>query len=172
MDREGAERLFQLIGPNLAIIHNELNKLLLYSDGALITDQMVEQMVAKSLEDNIFDLVDNVVQKRLDKCLEIYHDLLKQNEEPIKIVAVIASQLRLLYQVKTLMDKGFGQKQIASQLKVHPFRVKLAMGKTKQFPLKKILQMLNDLADMDYRMKTGGGNREKLLELFFMKHIH
>lgn len=167
-----AEKVFQLVGPNLAIIHHELNKLLLYSDGAEIDEDMVAELVARSLEENIFVLVDHVVQKRLDDVLGIYADLLKLNEEPIKITALIASQLRLLYQVKVLLEKGYGQKQIASRLKVHPYRVKLAMGKVKQFSLKKILQMLDDLAEIDYKMKTGGGNKEKLLELFFLKHIY
>lgn len=167
-----AEKIFQMVGPHLGLIHHELNKLLLYADDVEIDDMMVEELVARSLEENIFSLVDHVVKKRLDHVLEIYSDLLKLNEEPIKITALIASQLRLLYQVKTLLKKGYSQNQIASRLKVHPYRVKLAMGKAKQFSLQKILEMLEDLAEIDYQMKTGGGDKEKLLELFFVKHIH
>jgi DNA polymerase-3 subunit delta len=92
MTNDGVELLYQYVGPNLTLLHNELEKLFLYCEQQIIDDEVVHLLVAKSLEDNIFALVDQVIQRNLDKALEIYYDLLKQNEEPIKILAVIASQ--------------------------------------------------------------------------------
>ena len=31
--------------------------------------------------------------------------------------------------------------------------------------------MMNYLADLDYKMKTGYGNKERLLEIFFFKYL-
>jgi DNA polymerase III subunit delta len=171
MTNDGVELLYQYVGPNLTLLHNELEKLFLYCEQQIIDDEVVHLLVAKSLEDNIFALVDQVIQRNLDKALEIYYDLLKQNEEPIKILAVIASQLRFIYEVKTLLHKGYGEKQIASILKVHPYRVKLTIPKAKNFEEKRILAMVNYLADLDYKLKSGYGNKEKLIELFFFTFL-
>ena len=129
----GTDLLFQLIGPNLTIIHNELEKLFLYAENSPIDEEMIHKLVAKSLEDNIFALVEQVVHHRLEPALTIYYDLLKQNEEPIKILAVIASQLRFIYQVKTLHSKGYGEKQISGLLRAHPYRVKLTISTIENF---------------------------------------
>lgn len=114
---EAIELLIQYTNSNLTILNNELEKLFLFSEQQLIDEEMVHLLVAKSLEDNIFALVDQVVRGNLKQTLSIYYDLLKQNEEPIKILAVIASQLRFIYQVKTLVSKGYGEKQIAGLLR-------------------------------------------------------
>ena len=167
----GIDLLFQLIGPNLTIVHNELEKLFLYAGNNLIDEKMIHTLVPKSLEDNIFALVEQVVHHRLEPALSIYYDLLKQNEEPIKLLAVIASQLRFIYQVKTLHSKGYGERQISGLLKVHPYRVKLAIPQSRIFDERRLISMMNDLADLDYKMKTGYGNKEKLLEIFFFKYL-
>lgn len=168
---DAVELLYQYVGPNLTLLHNELEKLFLYSGEQTIDEEMIQLLVAKSLEDNIFALVDQVMQRNLNKTLEIFYDLLKQNEEPIKILAVIASQVRFLYEVKTLVNKGYGEKQISGILKVHPYRVKLAIPKARSFDEKRILDMIKYLADLDYKMKTGYGNKEKMMELFFLTFL-
>ena len=86
-----------------------------------MTIDIVEKLVAKSLEQNIFSLVDSVLQRNLKNTMMIYHDLMRQNEEPIKILSVMAGQVRLMYQVKELSRQGYSQQKIASVLKVIRF---------------------------------------------------
>jgi len=170
IDKKAANKIYQLIGSNLMLLHNEINKIALYCEkNQIITEEIVDLLVSRSLEDSIFALVDKVLQRKLEDSLSIYYDLLKQNEEPIRILASIASQFRFIYQVKALLKKGYGQKQIAGLLKVHPFRVKLVMNQSNQYDDEYLLQGLNELAELDYKMKTGYGDKERSLELFFIK---
>ncbi len=57
--------------------------------------EVVERLTARSLEQNIFTFVDKVVHRSIDEAFRIYYDLLKQNEEPLKILAILAGQFRL-----------------------------------------------------------------------------
>jgi len=167
---EAAETLRMLVGSNMSQLNQEIEKLKLFClKEKRVDEETVGELVSRSLEDNVFRLVDLIVDRNLKGALEIYRDLLKRNEEPIKILAVVASQLRFLYQVKFLSNKGYGQVQIAKLLKVHPYRVKLALAKVQKMEDKWLLMGLEELAETDYRMKTGFGNREKMLELFFIK---
>lgn len=93
----------------------------------------VRKLVARGLEQNIFELINKVVNRRRTEALQIFYDLLKQNEEPIKMMALIANQFRLILQTKYFSRQGYGQKQIASNLKVHPFRIKLAIDQARLF---------------------------------------
>jgi DNA polymerase-3 subunit delta len=165
------ELLYQFTGQNMTILNHELEKIFLYSDGKIIDEEMIQLLVPKSLENNIFVLVDKFVHQQLDQTLEIYHDLLKQNEEPIKILAVIASQIRFIAQVKSLIKQGYGEQKVARILKSHPYRVKLAISQANRFDEEKFLAMIDELADIDYQMKTGFGNKDSLLEIFFFKYL-
>jgi DNA polymerase III subunit delta len=52
---------------------------------------------------------------------------------------------------------------------VHPFRVKLAAGQAQKFGEKELISLIKQLADADYRMKTGAMNKELLIELILLK---
>ncbi|UII54941.1 DNA polymerase III subunit delta [Cytobacillus spongiae] len=174
IDDDAVEHMLTLAGTNLFMLTTEIDKLALYcGDEKRIHKQAVDELVARSLEQNIFSLVDKVVHRKIDEALRIYYDLLKQNEEPIKILSIIAGQFRLIYQVKELSRRGYGQQQMAGYLKVHPFRVKLAAGQGKLFKDEELAHIMKNLADADYQMKTGGLKKEMLIELFlFRLHIN
>jgi len=170
IDDEAVHQLLTLSGTNLLMLTTEVDKLALYANGGKKIDvNMVEKLVSRSLEQNIFSLVDKIVQRKIEDAFRIYYDLLKQNEEPLKILAILAGQFRLIYQVKELARKGYGQQQIAGFVKVHPFRVKLAAGQARLFEDEELAQIMNMLADADYLAKTGGMNKEMILEMFLFR---
>ncbi|MFS0635812.1 DNA polymerase III subunit delta [Mesobacillus foraminis] len=167
---DAIELIVTLSGTNLFMLTSEIDKLVLYAgDARKINAEMVDKLVARSLEQNIFTLIDKVVHRKIEEALRIYYDLLKQNEEPIKILSLIAGQFRLLYQVKELARRGYGQQQIAGYLKIHPFRVKLAAGQAKYFSDEELTNTIQLIADADFQMKTGGMKKELLIEMILFQ---
>lgn len=170
MDEQALETMLHLAGTNLFLLTSEVDKMALYAqDSKLITKEIVEQLVAKSLEQNIFTLVDKVITKKMDEALRIYYDLLKQNEEPLKILAIITNQFRLIYQVKGLSKLGYGQQQMASVLKVHPFRVKLAAGQAQKFTDEELMKCISLFAEADYQLKTGSMHKNIVIEMILFQ---
>lgn len=170
IEREAAEELVILCNASLSAIAQEVKKLSTYiGDRDSITLEDVKKLVARGLEQNIFELINKVVNRKRTEALQIFYDLLKQNEEPIKMMALIANQFRLLMQTKYFSQQGYGQKQIASNLKVHPFRVKLAIDQARLFSEEELKSIIEHLAVMDYEMKTGKKDKQLLLELFLLK---
>ncbi|WP_028273769.1 DNA polymerase III subunit delta [Atopococcus tabaci] len=167
---EAFELLFQLTGGSLSKIMNELEKLILYTnESRIITKQAVRNLVPKSLEQNIFELNEKVLKKDVQGALDLYADLLLQKEEPIKIIALMISQFRLLLQVKILREKGYQQSEIASVLKVHPYRVKLAAQQERKFDKESLSKAHIGLIESDYKMKTGQADQKLQFELFVLK---
>ncbi|MBC1934906.1 DNA polymerase III subunit delta [Listeria grandensis] len=167
MDSVATDRLIELTGGQLTTAMNELDKLMLYKlEERIIRVSDVEGLVVRSLEQNIFLLLDKMIALDISGALSIYYDLLKQKEEPIKILALIASQFRLLTQIKLLEKQGFSQQQVAQKLKVHPFRVKIGARQAKSFSYQELTATLERLAEMDYEMKTGYGDKAQKLEWF------
>lgn len=168
--KEAADSLMMLAGRDLSVLFEELQKLVLYtSDKEMIEVSDVHTLVSRSLEQNIFALTDNMLKGSAAEALVILNDLAKQNEEPIKILALIATQFRLIYQVKELGKKGYGQKHIAGMLKVHPYRVKLAADKSRQFSDGQLSRMMALIADCDMKLKSGSMDKSVMMELLMVK---
>ncbi|WP_442595052.1 DNA polymerase III subunit delta [Neobacillus sp. D3-1R] len=170
IEEQAIDRMVAIAGSNLFVLTNEIDKMSLYvGDGNRIHLDTVEKLVSKTLEQNIFELVDKVVHRKTEEALRIYYDLLKQNEEPIKILALLAGQFRLIYQVKEMARKGYGQQQIAGSIKQHPYRVKIAAGQANLFSEYELKQMMLFFAEADYQMKTGGLNKTMIIEMILFK---
>ncbi|MFJ5964803.1 DNA polymerase III subunit delta [Bacillus sp. NPDC093026] len=167
---EAAEQLVILCGGRLSSIFQEVRKLSTYiGEREEIELSDVNQLVARSLEQNIFELINQIVNRHRTQAMQMFYDLLKQNEEPIKILALISNQFRLILQTKYFAQQGYGQKQIASNLKVHPFRVKLALDQARLFSEEELKQIVIELSTIDYEMKTGKKDKQLLLELFLLR---
>ncbi len=170
IETEAAEELVILCNASLSAIAQEVKKLSTYigdRDQIMLDD--VRKLVARGLEQNIFELINKVVNRRRTEALQIFYDLLKQNEEPIKMMALIANQFRLILHTKYFSQQGYGQKQIASNLKVHPFRIKLASDQARLFSEQELKSIIEQLAVIDYEMKTGKKDKQLLLELFLLR---
>lgn len=168
IDPRSLEILLQRTNANLTAIANELPKLLLVAEDKQITVNEVSAMVSRSLEQNVFDLVELVLQKDTAKALELYRDLLQQKEEPLKINAILEGQFRLLLQVEILQKHGYAQGNIASTLKVHPYRVKLALQKTRVFKRQDLKNAYLGLIHIEERLKTTTQEPELLFQLFML----
>ncbi|MFD1177738.1 DNA polymerase III subunit delta [Paenibacillus puldeungensis] len=170
IDKAAAEALIASSGVQMAALAAEVDKLCLYAGvGGSIDTNAVEQLVARSTEQNIFVMVEHIAELRLEKAFSIFYELLKQREEPIKITALIARQFRIMLQVKELARQSYSQQQIASQLSLHPYVVKLAGEQARKFDAGRLRSILSDLAELDYRMKSGGIDKVLGLELFLLK---
>lgn len=170
MEKEAIDELMEKTSGNLMIIDKEMEKLCAYvGSGNKLTAEIVKQLVARSLEQNVFDLIDAVVKKKTEEAFKIFYDLLKINEEPIKILSLLTQQFRLLYQVKQLSKSGYGQDRMASSLKVHPFRIKLALKQEKQFSASELQNIIKALAETDFEIKTGKKDRQLALEFLLLK---
>lgn len=158
------------VGNNPLIIQNEINKIKIYKgNNKTISDEDILNLTTKIIDIDIFKLIDYIIKKNKNKALELYHEMIKMNEEPIKILVILANQFRIMYQSKELLKKGYSEKDIASILKIHPYRVKLAIQNSRNYPSEVLLKHLNNLADIDIGIKTGKLNKNLALELFMLK---
>ena len=84
----------------------------------------------------------------------------------IKIISLIANQFILTYEVKTLSLNGYSSSQIKDILKVHPYRIKLALEYN--YSVKEIKNIINKLHKLDYNIKSGTENKSTGLETFLL----
>lgn len=165
-------KLIDMVGANMLQLRLEIEKLLLFVQQDEVIDVgVVEKLVAKTLEHDAFKLLNAYLARDLATAITIYHDLLRQKEEPIMLVGLLASNIRTMNNVYYLQKKGYHPQQIAKQLKIHPYRVKLMVENRNRPTEERLLTALHRLADVDLKLKTTGGNRERHLELFLIQPL-
>lgn len=160
--------LLERTGINYSNVKSELEKVLLYADGR-ITESDVADVVSISMEQNIFQLTEYVLNGRKEAAVKLVRQLILQKNEPIQLLHLIISQFRLLYQVKLLAGEGFAQDYIAKHLKVHPYRVKLALREARKHRQDKLEEKMVMCRNMDYKFKSSYLDRDTLFELFILE---
>lgn len=169
---ENAQFLVDMNGDSLLSLSSELTKIAMYMNGeGEITKDIIELLVPRLPEMDVFRLTEAYMTGNVKETIKIYHDLLQNGEEPIMLTSLIASQIRLMIHVSTFVKKGYQQQQIAKTLNVHPYRVKLIMENRRIPKMERLLLILKKLAHIDYQLKSTGGKRERVLELFFMEPL-
>ena len=162
--------LIKRVGNDPQLLSQECEKLKYYKiEEKIITDEDVMNMTHKTIDLDIFKLIDHIILKEKESALETYHEMLKYNEEPIKLIIMLANQFRLMYQAKTLIKKGYREDEIAKKLDVHPYPVKLALKKARNYEEDRLLSLLGKLADLDYNIKSGKIEKELALDLFIIE---
>lgn len=158
------------VGNNLPLLESEAEKLKIYKiDTKEINENDIENTINKNVDLDIFTLIDNIVLKNKVKAIESYNEMIKYGEEPIKILIMLASQFRIMLQTKLLYKKGYSEKDMASVLAIHPYRIKLALEKAKNFKESELIDFIETLADLDSKIKQSEVDKKLAIELFMLK---
>lgn len=169
MTDEDIKYLLERVGDNSTLLNTEIEKIKIYKNSTKkITKQDINLLTAKSLEVNNFKLIDAIINRDKENALKLYQERIIINEEPIAIIVALANQIRIMYQVKQLYLDGYTENNIASILKIHPYRVKLANQNAKKYDADTLLTYLKKLADLDINIKTGQIDKTLGLELFII----
>ncbi|WP_053219110.1 DNA polymerase III subunit delta [Virgibacillus senegalensis] len=173
IEEDAFDIIGQEVGANLLMLKQEIDKLALYAgEEGRITREITEKLIAHNATTSGLKLVDAVIEKDLSKAVHIYKDLEKANEDPIALVALLASQFRTVMHVKVLQRKGYSQKQMAQQLKVHPYVVKMSQKREKSFTLEELQEIIHIFTETDTQIKQGKMDKSLSFELLLYQIIH
>jgi len=101
IDPEAAHNLWELVGNNLAILSQEIEKIITYAgEKKFLHWEDVEAVVTGVKLVNIFDLVEAVGKKEKEKALFLLSRLFQTGEDPLTIVRMLARQWRLIWEAK------------------------------------------------------------------------
>ena len=164
IDLKATQILFERCERDVCKLEREIAKLALYDD--FITVKVIEKMVSRPLEDDVFELSNALLVKDHNKIMKIYHDLKLLKVEPVQLISLLANQFRLILQVSILKKEMLKENDIATKLNVHPYRVKLASKYLYNYNLEEIKNVLTELAILDVKIKKGEADRYIDFEIF------
>lgn len=117
----------------------------------------------------IFQLLDAVGTRNNSLCCKVLKTLWEEKTDPHYVLSTVAGHLRLLLLVYQYLTYGMDSKAIASQLKLHPYRVSKAISQTKQYTSVELMKALEYLLATDLAIKTGQLEPREGVELATLK---
>ena len=164
------ENLLIKSGFQFSEIQKNLLFLQSYKEDSVIEEEDIVNAIPKTLQDNIFDLTQFILTKKMDQARDLVRDLTLQGEDEIKLIAVMLGQFRTFTQVKILSESGQTESQIASSLgsflgrNPNPYQIKFALRDSRGLSLSFLKQAISYLIETDYQIKTGLYEKSFLFE--------
>lgn len=153
-------------------IYNECEKLKEYRiDEKKITSQDVRELVVRKQGDTketTFQFSRALAEKNKKEALNLFNSLLEKNNDSIAIVGLLASQLRIIYQVKILEERNMSDREIASTLGEKEFRIKKTRELTRLYSRDELNKLIIILSDIDLKMKTTDIDPKHLIQMFII----
>jgi DNA polymerase-3 subunit delta len=151
--------LVEFLGNDLSKINNELEKLqIILPKGSTITPKHIEENIGFSKDFNNFELLNALGSKNQLKAYQIaqyFSDNPKANPLIVTTSTVFGFYVKLL-KYHGLNDRN--PKNVAAVLGVSPFFLKDYDVALKNFPMKKVSQIVSSLRDVDVKSKGVGAN--------------
>jgi DNA polymerase-3 subunit delta len=165
ISRDASRQLAMLVGNDLRLLDREIDKLLIYADGRQVTESDVSLLVSRAREDSVFELVDCVGRREVDRALRLLHHLLDDGEPALRILGMLARQVRILIQVSELRAERVTEAEIAKRLKLHPFVVEKGVAQAQNFTMWQLEQAHTLLVETDWKIKSGDMEDELAIDM-------
>ena len=160
-----------LVENNFNIIETEIDKLISYAINRDITKEDITKLLPYRGEDDVFDLVDFISQKRPEKAIDIMNELLNKGENIMLILTLIANQLNMLFKIKIALYEKKDKDNIAKEIKRPVFVAEKLIGQSKKFSFKQLEKCMIEFLELERKLKNSSLDKKTELELFIMKTV-
>lgn len=151
-------------------INNEVEKLIAYSkDKDVINADMISQITSKDIDDNVFNLVNALLDGNKVKMMDILNDLLSIRVNEVRIISIISNKYLEILHTKKLVNMGYNQKDIMEYYNVSSGRAYYMKKSADGIDEKVLENHIELLADLDYQIKSGLIDKRVGLEMFLLK---
>ena len=151
-----ADAIIHLVGNDLSRLDGELEKVIAYAgDERSITLDHLAAVAVGGTAWGVFDLTAAVSDRNPRAALKIARDLLAGGEAPVRLLALIGREVRLLLAVKLLGRQITDPRTIASQLGLRDWVAQRYIRQANAFTLKELQRALEALVEADLAVKSG-----------------
>lgn len=169
---KASHMLVEFLGTDLSKISNELDKLaVILENGTMINATHIEQNIGISKDYNNFELRKAIGDKELVKANQIiqYFAQNPKNNPLVMTISLLNSYFTQLLLYHGLKDKG--KINVGKMLRINPYFVTEYQRAAKNYPMRKVAQVISILREADLKSKGVGASNlaqgDILKELLF-----
>lgn len=167
MDRQAFDWFCLHVGYSMPVIASTLDKMALYDHHLSLAD--VRALTTVEPTRNVFAMLDALYENDRIRLLGLYRDFRAQNMEPQQILALLAGQIRFVFDVRVMMDEGKSQQEMMEALQASSGRIWNSMKNARRFSAPMLMEKLALLSRLDQHIKSGQIDRDLGFENFILQ---
>ncbi len=158
--------LVSIVGDDMSLLLNELEKICAYKKEGAVTKQDIDAVVVKSMQARAFDLAKALVAKNCDLAMDILDTLISMKEEPINILGAIITPYVDMYRAKVYVSGSCRAEDAAKDFNYRnkEFRLTNAAKSASKYSVGQLRQFLEVLFDADLLLKSTSVDGRLVLE--------
>jgi DNA polymerase-3 subunit delta len=165
LSEAAAEALSEAIGPDLAALSDAVERLSLFVGAAQpIGAEHVEACVTQLRTESIWSLVDAVGERNAAKALSAAASLLGDREPPLRILSLVARQLRILAKLRHALGQGLRPQEATQSAGAPPFKARELCAMAQRFDEPRLARAFALLAETDLALKGSKVPGPRVLE--------
>lgn len=161
-----ANYLISLIGDDMTVILNELQKICAYKKEGTVTKEDIDKVVVKNVQARAFDLAKALTANNCDMAMNILDTLFYMREEPVSILGAIITPYVDMYRAKVYVSGGMRAEDAAKDFnyKNKEFRLTNGARSASKYSITQLRSFLDILADADTMLKSSPVDGRIILE--------
>lgn len=154
---------------NFDIIKREIDKLDCYAFGRDITKEDIDKLIQNKSEDDIFDLVEYISIRKVEKALDLLDELLFKADQHMLIIASIGNHFKRLYDIKVYLTKGKKVDFFISKYRLPQFVCEKLINQAAKFNLKQLSELIKVCIETETKIKSSSSEKKMEMELMLFK---
>ena len=162
--------LIDITGGTMTALSGEIDKICAYSGADQIRKTDIDAVTEPVLDAVVFQMTELLSAGRYDQALLKLQQLLKMQEEPIKILGAVGGHFRRISTARQLLDSGRNASNLQKLCAPMPdFAARKTMETARRFKPEFCAKAAALILETDYKMKTSFDDNERLLELLILQ---
>lgn len=154
---------------NFDIIKREIDKLDCYALGRELTKEDIDKLIPNKSEDDIFDLVEYISLRKVEKAIDLLDELLFKADQHMLIISSIENHFKRLYEIKIYLLKGKKLEFFISKYRLPQFVCEKLMNQASKFSLKQLNQLIKVCINTEIKLKSSTTDKQMEMELMLFK---
>ena len=152
--QQAVETLLDAVGDDLAAIDDAMERLSLFvGPGQRIDAEAVVQCVTRIRVESIWSLVDAIGLKDRRKGIAAAQSLLDDREPPLRLLAMVARQLRIVAKMREALSEGLRPQDAAKRAGAPPFKAGDLTESARRFTAESLGDAFAVIAETDRALK-------------------
>ena len=161
--------LNDITGGTMTALSGEIDKISAYSGADHIKKTDIDAVTEPVLDAVVFQMTELLSSGRYGDALLKLQQLLKMQEEPIKILGAVGGHFRRISPAKQLQENGRTASDLQKLCGIPDFAARKTMEAARRFSPAFCEKAASLILETDYRMKTSFDDNERLLELLILQ---
>jgi len=161
--------LIDITGGTMTALSGEISKICAYSGAEVITKSDIDAVVEPVLDAVVFQMTDQLSQGACGAALQKLQQLLKMQQDPIKILGAIGMHFRRLGTARILHDNGKTAADLMKLAGLADYPARKTMSAASRFSAAFYEKAATLVLECDVAMKTSLDDQDRLLEVLILQ---